>query len=482
MDIEEKKICYDCIGELFLKAEIEKEGSLMTCSYCGNDELESYTLLHLADRVHTAFEQHYDCQSEYHPDNWSLERIKEDGPDWEPTGMPVVEAIMEAAKVEENVAIDLQELLAETHFSMSSAEIGESSDYDSNLNYDIKTPDDREWQELWANFENDLLTKARFFNKKSEVRLKKIFDGIEYLETHDKKPVVRYIGPSTEIEHLYRARFFQSNDKLAAALQSPDKELGPPPSKFVNAGRMNARGISVFYGATHPKTALSEIRPPVGSNVAVGKFELTRQLKVLDLTALTYTSDKGSIFDKKYGELLSKTMFLRKLSQRMTKPVMPDDENFEYLPTQAISDFLGSVLEFDGIIYPSAQYKGGLNIVLFHEASRVQSINHPAGTEVDVQLYDWDEDMQFIDYSVTTWLPKKTIVSDGLGEKMGWGNIPEGEPEDADSRNISMKIDQESIKVEYITSVEINSTSFQVANYTYETPIINPLSPTKMKK
>ena len=33
-------------------------------------------------------------------------------------------------------------------------------------------------------------------------------------------------------------------------------------------------------------------------------------------------------------------MFLRSLSGRITRPVMPDDEPFEYLATQAIADFL----------------------------------------------------------------------------------------------------------------------------------------------
>jgi hypothetical protein len=32
---------------------------------------------------------------------------------------------------------------------------------------------------------------------------------------------------------------------------------------------MNARGISVFYGANNQKAAIAEVRPPVGSQIAV---------------------------------------------------------------------------------------------------------------------------------------------------------------------------------------------------------------------
>ena len=184
-----------------------------------------------------------------------------------------------------------------------------------------------------------------------------------------KKPVVRNIGPENDITHLYRARAFQSDSKLKVALEFPDKELGPPPSEFATAGRMNSRGISVFYGSINSETALAEIRPPVGCKVAIACFELQRTLKVLDLSALTFTHAIGSIFDENYAHQLSRTMFLRKLSQRMTKPVMPDDEHAEYLATQVIAEFLASELKFDGITFPSAQSEGGLNVTLFHSAS-----------------------------------------------------------------------------------------------------------------
>ncbi|MDQ9154364.1 RES domain-containing protein [Klebsiella sp. 76637] len=39
------------------------------------------------------------------------------------------------------------------------------------------------------------------------------------------------------------------------ALRMPESSFGPPPPELTPSGRMNARGISVFYGATSRKNA-----------------------------------------------------------------------------------------------------------------------------------------------------------------------------------------------------------------------------------
>jgi hypothetical protein len=69
--------------------------------------------------------------------------------------------------------------------------------------------------------------------------------------------------------------------------------------------------------------ALAEVRPPVGSKVLVGCFEITRPLKLLDLTAMSDISDgQGSLFDEAHRHRLKQAQFLRGLSSRLSKPVM----------------------------------------------------------------------------------------------------------------------------------------------------------------
>jgi hypothetical protein len=244
--------------------------------------------------------------------------------------------------------------------------------------------------------------------------------------------------------------------------------LGPPPSEFATAGRMNSRGISVFYGSINSETALAEIRPPVGCKVAIACFELQRTLKVLDLSALTFTHAIGSIFDENYAHQLSRTMFLRKLSQRMTKPVMPDDEHAEYLATQVIAEFLASELKFDGITFPSAQSEGGLNVTLFHSASKISAIENSEGTSIEASLTDWEDNEVVPYYTVWVRLPKKN-KKDRTSET-SWLDFPgeEWEPEDPDKREKTLSIVLDSISVEHIQSVKIKSKAYDVNRMDFE--------------
>ncbi len=462
----EKFICYDCVGEDYLKSIIKNNDFVVKCSYCDNDEVAGILLLDFVDKIDSAFKQHYIKSPENPPENWSPYQLKNF--DWQQNGMPVIEAIMEAGIIEEEIAIDVQELLVDRHYDHTASELGESSEFESGSSYEIKNHDDFEWQMQWANFEHVLKTSTRFFNKDNEELLKSIFEEIETLHTHKRKPVVSNIGPENKITHLYRARSFQSDYKLKSALEFPDNELGPPPSELATAGRMNSRGISVFYGSLNSKTALAEIRPPVGCKVAIARFELKRTLKVLDLSALKLTHVKGSIFDENYAHQISRTMFLIKLSQRLTRPVMPDDEHTEYLATQVVAEFLASELKFDGIIFPSAQSDGGLNVTLFHSASKVIPIKNLVGTSIEANLTDWEDDELVPDYKVWVRLHKKN--KDDLFSKQQWLDLPEQEWEtiDTDNREKTLSIDLDSIRIEHIESVKIKSTGYDVNRIDYE--------------
>lgn len=72
----EKYICYDCVGENHLKSIIKNNGSVIKCSYCQNDELEGFLLIDFADKIYSAFEQHYTQSSESPPENWSIYQLK----------------------------------------------------------------------------------------------------------------------------------------------------------------------------------------------------------------------------------------------------------------------------------------------------------------------------------------------------------------------------------------------------------------------
>jgi RES domain-containing protein len=174
---------------------------------------------------------------------------------------------------------------------------------------------------------------------------------------------------------LYRARVFQSELEFQDALVHPHLRLGPPPASLAQAGRLNPAGISVFYGAQEQATAIAEVRPPVGSRVIVACFRMPHLLRLLNLALDPARAvPQGSLFDPAYAARMKSAVQMRALGDLMAQPVLPSDERMDYIPTQAVADYLSGnlALGLDGMIYPSAQCKDGNNVVLFHKSARLE--------------------------------------------------------------------------------------------------------------
>jgi hypothetical protein len=433
----------------------------------------------MSDIIEEAFEQHYVRTSDQPS---SLEYLlvvdKESDYYWEREGEPVVDAIMNAAEIPEAAAHDIQKILEDRHADIESAKMGEETEFDSDSYYEEKGVDVSYWQEEWQNFERSLRTEARFFSQTAS-HLAPIFEGIEEMQTVDNLPLVVDAGPNTALSAFYRARVFQSDSKLEEALGRPDRHLGSPPSLHAAAGRMNARGISVFYGANSAEVALAEVRPPVGSQVAIARFEVIRPIRLLDLTAFDIVRTQGSIFDPAYAGQLERAIFLGILSRRMTRPVMPDDEIFEYIATQAVADFLATApdVKVDGIIFPSAQVAGEvLNVVLFHKAAKVEIAEIPDGTTIDVSLGRRTDDGWERDYTVTEEIPKKADESPPPPPKSWPPNLadlivpppPEPTEREWDPRSPTLRVDLKSIEVHVVEAVQFNTTARLVHRHRWE--------------
>ena len=475
-----KKICCHCIGEKYLSEEIKAEGKKRKCSYCGQTG-KTYLIADMADRIDFVFEQHYECTAN-EPTSWQRAILsdKESTYDWERDGEQVVYAIMNSADMPEEAAADIQKILEEQHGDFDSWAAGDETPFSSDSYYEEKSISDSAWQERWRGFEKSIKTEARFFSNTALSCLKSVFENIHEMKTKDGRPLVVSAGPNTDIPILFRARVFQTDDKLETALMRPDIYLGSPPSVLAKAGRMNAHGISVFYGANDPSVALAEVRPPVGSQVAVARFEIIRQLYLLDLTALDFVSVSGSIFDSDFINRLERAAFLKTLSQKIAKPVMPDGEAFEYLATQAIADFLSTEATpaLDGIIFPSVQAGGdALNIILFHKASRVKQIDLPIGTELSAHLWEMYEDGPERDYSVIEVVPaqeEKKNDSDDDGWPTDFLDISQGlnwPDRSVDNPEPALRIDLENIDVHIIESVQFSSSTYKVKRHRWENTV-----------
>lgn len=469
-----KRICHACIGEAYLAAEVNASGEEAECDYCG-ETAPSISIEGLAERVEEAFGGHY-TRTATEPDSWQ-ERLmadQESNYSWEREGSPVHEAIQDAAGIDEEPASDVLEILEDKHATYYDKDnLGEEAEFNSEAHYERSHPDALGLYMGWHEFEQSLKTRARFFSRAGEELLARIFGGIDKIRTQEGRPLVVSAGPSTSLDHLYRARVFQSDGALEAALCRPDLQLGSPPPRTARAGRMNAQGISVFYGATREDVAIAEVRPPVGCRVALARFEITKPLRLLDLTAASEAHEEGSIFDPSFKKRLARAAFLRSLATRMIRPVMPDDEGIDYLPTQAVADYLATANEpcLDGIIFPSAQVEAGSNVVLFNHAARVKALALPKGTEIAASTGHNGEDGWEIDYYVREAVPPPDSMQ---GDPMDDGFLgglfnrtPPPDP-DGDYREAALRFVLDTVKVHHVNWVKVDTTPFDVTRDRFE--------------
>jgi hypothetical protein len=471
-DLKQEAICSACVGESFLSRQIKSEGEKRICRYCRKKAV-SFTLEKIAGIFEVAFLSHFSATAT-DPDaiEWAMQKDPQIGYSWERKGEPTVRAIMNAANIDEEAAHDIQRILADEHGDIGFDGIGEETPFSDEAHYEEIMPSDDEWRESWRNFERSLKSEARFFSRNAVAQLAALFDDVDSMRTRSGRPLIVPAGPGTSLDHLFRARVFQSDEKLKKALNRPDRELAAPPSAVAATGRMNAKGISTFYGATDMDIALAEVRPPVGSQVAIARFDIIRPLQLLDLNALSDIHETGSIFDPSYAQRLGRMMFLRSFCQRVSKPVMPDDQDFEYLPTQAIADYLATEgkVPLDGILFPSVQAGGdGFNIVLFHKASGCEELNFPKGTEIEASTATQYAEGWAREYTVFEHVPLENPEEKGaashpfdfsLFEPIDWDEL-----QTKDFRDPALRIVLDSLEVHVVQSVRFETTAFPVRRH-----------------
>src|SRR5437870_450704 len=122
-EIATRRICSSCIGEAFLRGEIEGAGKTAGCFYC-EDEGKTISIEELANRIDTAFEEHFEVTPS-EPSDFEYSMIKETDFHWYREGQSSADAIAEAAEIGADAAEDIRALLADQHYDRYAAEVGE---------------------------------------------------------------------------------------------------------------------------------------------------------------------------------------------------------------------------------------------------------------------------------------------------------------------------------------------------------------------
>ena len=134
-------------------------------------------------------------------------------------------------------------------------------------------------------------------------------------------------------------------------------------------GRANSAGIPVLYLASELNTAISEVRPWVGSKISVAGFRITRDLKAINLSM---KFGENPLNDLSFGQLSGdketdaeekSNVVWADIDNAFSRPVSLDERSAEYVPTQVLSELFWNA-GYDAIAYRSQFGERGYNIAV----------------------------------------------------------------------------------------------------------------------
>ena len=399
---EEKQqlACFGCIGNSFLRHRIKRERRYDICSYCGSKR-SCWPIDRIAEVVEPLFSRDYIQVG-----------TSEDTVD----GAGLEEILVSYVGVAENIAADLG--LALWRKAASTFNKYGDERFTDDARYKESTEFLSRVEQIWREMRHKVHHESRFFSPAVRCFLDYTFAKVESLKDTDGNSVVEILPVGTTI---YRARVALDETQLEAILTSLPEQLAAPRGRQARAGRMNAAGVTVFYGAFDAETCLAEVRPPVGCRVVTGGFKLLRAVRVLDFDRLASIPLDADPFDTAYVPALERWQFLRTLNRRFSAAVMPGVEDLEYVLTQMACEYLSEIAAptLDGIAFPSAQVNGARrNIALFERAAT--TLKWPRPTESSTTYsYSQTSDTDW-EHTVTTEIPKVSNANENGFSDDAW--------------------------------------------------------------
>ncbi|AYQ27471.1 MULTISPECIES: RES family NAD+ phosphorylase [unclassified Polaromonas] len=349
-DGSDHALCSECAEDLFLKKHIEEEGEKLTCSECGEDTHPALDVDALAAFIEPHMMEHFQQGVSYGHE--------------EQSGDPMSYAVQEV--LGQYVSFEDELVEAVVRSEDYDPRDGDSPFWDDTSNYVPTRVGTGHLHAKWQYTLQELKHTRRFFSTEAQELFTWLFSSVDDLKSFDDNgSVVSELPMGTQ---LFRARVCGGGDLLKQMYSEPLKHVGPPPDQAARAGRMNAEGVSVLYGALDFETCLAEMRPAIANELVVITLTTTRPLRVLDFSRLDRArSGKAlSYFQPDFSDEVERALFLRQLHRLIAQPIVPGHES-DYLITQTMAEFLAHVVKnpFDGILFKSTQKNEGVNLVIF---------------------------------------------------------------------------------------------------------------------
>jgi hypothetical protein len=269
--------------------------------------------------------------------------------------------------------------------------------------YDTK---EEELSYKWEQFCKKVKSSRRYtFFKMPEFTTKQHSDnGLDNILSELENAVINANLISTlkpNVASLCRCRVHKKNELINTI-----DNLASPPDNCASQNRMSPAGISMFYGAFYPKTAVTEVANTFNDEndvITIGDFNIIKPIKVVNFTGLFHLS----IFcDYDYNVM----SFLKAFIFEIAKPITKKYKDIEYIPTQIITEYFRYVFKtkeqenINGLIYRSAANKGGVCCVLFFDKKTCPKYLSLAKYAIIVNKDKIFEELSRIDWIDTTEL------------------------------------------------------------------------------
>ena len=490
-DLETLELCNHCITDAYLIDEMDRLNRQGACDLCKNEN-PVMSLLEISEILETAMDGLY-TPTDANPNflQTMMLKDKESAYEWEREGELTTDIANDIIGFGDDKYGDyIQLILSNKHTTRDRLKSGEPIPFDDEWYYERKHVYPDGMYREWRTFERIVHEESRYYSAEAKSFLDEIFDSIGALTTRADQPVIKLFGPADVNNILYRGRHFFEHIDIVKAMAEPDVIIGPPPANKAASNRMNAKGISVFYGATSIDVAMAEIRPPVGSTVVMGGFRPLRDLRLLDLKALKDIPMDGSLLDPKYIRGAYRNHFFKSLVRKMTQPANPDNSDSEYLTTQVVADYLLNVpdLNLDGILFPSSQYSnGGENVVLFYKSSRLQKWEVVKDSKYTGDKYQaYAEDEYEFEPHVTIHLPhdheekaalalaEEERIRDLFGRKISTKDNGDGRMYHPVKHEPSLSLNADDMSMHEVRAINIdfNAAPIERRTYTDRSPLI----------
>ena len=163
-----------------------------------------------------------------------------------------------------------------------------------------------------------------------------------------------------QLGHDWRPEYWQG-DLIDNSPYAFSPQRMKPLENSASEGRANPKGIPYLYLSNDRDTALSEVRPWIGSVISAGQFGTNRELRLFDFS-VEYGKQMHYFLNEPSDEQKIQAVWSH-VDNAFSQPVNESDSSSNYVPTQVIAEYIKSK-GYDGIVFKSSLAKGH-NIALF---------------------------------------------------------------------------------------------------------------------